>query len=96
MAPLILSVEGRGVKLPDQASLLQRMPWAERGISLALRMAMSFSAPAGAQGTAVLTRMRDVYAGKWYRTLTFVQRTVMGQVIVSRVAFPRVANQIVG
>jgi hypothetical protein len=44
---------------------------------MALVLAMSFSVPAGAQGTAVLTRMRDAYAGKWYRTLTFVQRTVI-------------------
>jgi hypothetical protein len=26
-------------------------------------------------GTALLTRMHDRYAGKWFRTLTFVQRT---------------------
>jgi hypothetical protein len=28
-------------------------------------------------GTALLAQMRDRYAGKWFRTLTFVQRTTM-------------------
>src|SRR5690348_10644558 len=31
--------------------------------------------PAPADGRAVLARMHDRYAGKWYGTLTFVQRT---------------------
>ncbi|HVT40794.1 MAG TPA: hypothetical protein VHE78_17275, partial [Gemmatimonadaceae bacterium] len=28
-------------------------------------------------GTALFARMHDAYAGKWYRSLVFVQRTVM-------------------
>lgn len=30
-------------------------------------------------GVAVLERMRKAYEGKWYNTLTFVQRTITGQ-----------------
>src|SRR4051794_27265418 len=31
--------------------------------------------PAPKTGAEVLQRMHDAYAGKWYRTLTFVQKT---------------------
>lgn len=48
-----------------------------RLISVVLGVSLSFAAPASAQGTDVLTRMHDAYAGKWYQTLTFVQRTVI-------------------
>src|SRR3982751_2746392 len=30
-----------------------------------------------ASGVELLTRMHDAYAGKWYRTLTFVQKTTV-------------------
>lgn len=33
--------------------------------------------PAPASGTALLDAMRDRYAGRWYRTLTFTQRTTL-------------------
>src|SRR5262245_16103466 len=35
----------------------------------------SLAAQQPKDGTAVLERMRDAYAGKWYHTLTFVQKT---------------------
>ena len=43
-------------------------------------LAIVLASTAGAQstpksGTEVLQRMHDAYAGKWYRTLTFVQKT---------------------
>jgi hypothetical protein len=46
----------------------------------ALVAIVAVGAPAAAQntpksGTDVLQRMHDAYAGKWYRTLTFVQKT---------------------
>jgi len=46
----------------------------------ALATAAVFGSVAGAQpapktGAEVLQRMHDAYAGKWYRTLTFVQKT---------------------
>ena len=45
-----------------------------------LAIVLAANATAGAQatpksGTEVLQRMHDAYAGKWYRTLTFVQKT---------------------
>ncbi len=48
--------------------------------SLIAIMSLGFatvSVPAGppANGTEVLQRMYDAYAGKWYKTLTFVQKT---------------------
>src|SRR4051812_25436296 len=30
-----------------------------------------------ANGTELLARMHDAYSGKWYKTLTFVQRTIV-------------------
>jgi hypothetical protein len=43
----------------------------------------AFGAPAsGARaqsGTAIVQRMHDAYAGKWYKTLTFVQRTIIAR-----------------
>jgi hypothetical protein len=49
-------------------------------ISLASLVLVAATATAGAQttpksGNEVLQRMHDAYAGKWYRTLTFVQKT---------------------
>ena len=49
-------------------------------IRLASLVLLAATATAGAQstpksGTEVLQRMHDAYAGKWYRTLTFVQKT---------------------
>ena len=46
----------------------------------ALALVVGASATAGGQstpknGVEVLQRMHDAYAGKWYRTLTFVQKT---------------------
>ena len=49
-----------------------------RPVTLAVLAALSFSAPARSQsspGRAVLEKMQSAYAGKWYRTLTFVQKT---------------------
>jgi len=47
-----------------------------RAIALALIAAAPLTAQgAPASGTDVLTRMHDAYAGKWYHTLTFVQKT---------------------
>jgi outer membrane lipoprotein-sorting protein len=36
----------------------------------------STPAPAPQDGTALLTRMHDAYAGKWFKTVTFVQQTI--------------------
>ena len=49
-------------------------------IRLASLVLLAATATAGGQstpksGTEVLQRMHDAYAGKWYRTLTFVQKT---------------------
>lgn len=51
-------------------------------IALILAAALAACAPnagpgsaAPASGEAVVRRMHDAYAGKWYRTLTFVQKT---------------------
>jgi len=50
-------------------------------VILLVALAGCASAPSGSvgadpsDGTSLLTRMHDRYAGKWYRTLTFVQRT---------------------
>src|SRR6476620_1534568 len=49
-------------------------------IRFASLVLLAATATAGAQstpksGTEVLQRMHDAYAGKWYRTLTFVQKT---------------------
>jgi hypothetical protein len=46
-------------------------------IAIALMAAAPFPAPAQSAGRAVLQRMHDAYAGKWYRTLTFVQKTTI-------------------
>ena len=48
--------------------------------ALLLALACLLTARASAQptpksGEEVLQRMHDAYAGKWYRTLTFVQKT---------------------
>lgn len=44
--------------------------------SLLLLAGLASTAPAQTPtGTEVLTRMHDAYAGKWYRTLTFTQKT---------------------
>jgi hypothetical protein len=42
-----------------------------------LFLGLMASAPAGppANGTELLQQMHDAYAGKWYKTLTFVQKT---------------------
>jgi hypothetical protein len=45
------------------------------GRSLLLSSAATRTIPAS--GTDLLQRMHDVYAGKWYRTLTFVQKTTL-------------------
>jgi len=39
----------------------------------------SQSAATPRDGSALLTRMHDAYAGKWYRTLTFVQKTTINR-----------------
>jgi len=50
-----------------------------RTLCLAVAAAVTASAPSNAQsdtiGRTVLQRMHDAYAGKWYKSLTFVQRT---------------------
>jgi len=51
-----------------------------RWLRLAAVLAFGTAAPAAAQstpktGAEVLQRMHDAYAGKWYKTLTFVQKT---------------------
>src|ERR1044071_1540121 len=52
----------------------------QRWFRLAAVVACVAGSPVTAQatpknGTEVLQRMHDAYAGKWYRTLTFVQKT---------------------
>ena len=49
--------------------------------SLLLLLALSFSGllPADSGGKEILKMMHDRYAGKWYRTLTFNQKTEMYQ-----------------
>lgn len=54
----------------------------QRWIRLALVCTAIVAPPAAAQpapktGTEVLQRMHDAYAGKWYKTLTFVQKTTI-------------------
>ena len=55
------------------------MPLLRRALPLTLAAAVTVSASLSAQsntiGRTVLQRMHDAYAGKWYKSLTFVQRT---------------------
>jgi len=53
-----------------------------RWLRLAAVLAFGTAAPVAAQstpktGAEVLQRMHDAYAGKWYKTLTFVQKTTV-------------------
>ena len=53
-----------------------------RWLRLAAVLAFGTAAPVAAQstpktGAEVLQRMHDAYAGKWYKTLTFVQKTTI-------------------
>src|SRR5436190_11955335 len=53
-------------------------PW----IRLAIAGSCVIAAPVAAQstpktGVEVLQRMHDAYAGKWYKTLTFAQKTTI-------------------
>ena len=45
------------------------------GYALHYRRAAEFRGPEPKTGAAVLQRMHDAYAGKWYSTLTFTQKT---------------------
>jgi hypothetical protein len=62
---------------------LSRSPRPRAALTLAvasLAIACTHNVPTGegatpADGTALLTRMHDRYAGHWYNTLTFVQKT---------------------
>jgi len=47
-----------------------------RKVLLLLCVLSSTSAAQQSPGVAVLERMRKAYEGRWYNTLTFVQRTI--------------------
>lgn len=50
-----------------------------RKVLVLLCFVASSAAAQESPGVAVLERMRKAYEGKWYNTLTFVQRTITGQ-----------------
>src|SRR5204862_7842944 len=72
--PLLRAAAHRTVPLPT----ISRMLRSTLAILLAVLAACASHGTASSEphdGTALLARMHDRYAGRWFHTLTFVQRT---------------------